>query len=286
MRRALLTAALLFACSETTESLPPTGRDATPTADRSVDAAAADASQIDSGHPDARPGDAQPSDAAALDVTSFDAFTPDATGVDAAIMDADPPDLGFLDAGPPSCSNDADCAPAGWCRETQAGGRACTPWATEGDFCGGFVIPWSRQRCEPRLTCMDRNPLLADAPGTCLIPATVADLTTNPRTYAGHVVGVRTGYVQTGIPSCTRIACSQMNPCCNTCNSTQVLADTSSASAIVRLVSPMGVNYACAGNECDYQDNCDLPIGRYRVFGTFRNASPPTIDVTTIVMLP
>ncbi len=71
------------------------------------------------------------------------------------------------------CRDDADCAPAGFCRPLEGdddgrdAGSVCHPYEEEGQQCGGFVAPWHQRRCEPRMACTDIPEGLADAPGVC-----------------------------------------------------------------------------------------------------------------------
>lgn len=71
------------------------------------------------------------------------------------------------------CDDDAQCAPAGFCRpvgDEQDAASACHPYQDEGERCGGFVRPSFQERCEPDMTCTDIPEGLADAPGTCRQP--------------------------------------------------------------------------------------------------------------------
>jgi len=68
------------------------------------------------------------------------------------------------------CRDDSDCAAGDWCRPTEAGGAQCVPRVGEGARCGGFVLPWTRERCAPDLICTDFP--LPDIPGFCRRPCT------------------------------------------------------------------------------------------------------------------
>lgn len=68
--------------------------------------------------------------------------------------------------GDAACQTDEDCAPDAWCRPDQGGTGECVPFAGPGDTCEGFVLPWTRQRCEPDLVCVPREPT-GDVPGIC-----------------------------------------------------------------------------------------------------------------------
>ena len=194
-----------------------------------------------------------------------------------------------VDAGPVACTIDSQCAPSGWCRELQGGGRACTPFRNEGQSCGGFVAgPWLYERCLTTLTCMGRHPLLADAPGICVMAATARELEAMPQTYNRHVVGVNSAYAVIGVPGCTRIGCPNTDMCCNTCNATEFLSDSQNAMSGIPIVDSTGNAYTCDGHYCtdaannrvSYRDQCDLPPGRYRFIGTF-TAGPPAQFQTT-----
>lgn len=68
-----------------------------------------------------------------------------------------------------TCTSDRDCDKESWCRPTQSQNSSqseCTPFATEGDTCGGFTVPWEYERCGADLTC-DGPANIPDAPGVC-----------------------------------------------------------------------------------------------------------------------
>jgi hypothetical protein len=73
---------------------------------------------------------------------------------------------GYCVNAPESCSADSDCPSGNWCRVTEAGGRACVPFAQAGARCDGFTVPWAYERCSPELVC-DLPEFVADAPGIC-----------------------------------------------------------------------------------------------------------------------
>ncbi|MEC9465210.1 MAG: hypothetical protein VX834_05475 [Myxococcota bacterium] len=115
-----------------------------------------------------------------------------------------------------------------------------------------------------------------------IIPSTpvisLADLIANVETYQHQLVRV-TDTVSLGVPFCTKMFCSEENPCCNNCSSSLEFTheDTS-----VRLA---GLN--CGGNECTYQDNCPYADGAtVSVMGfvrahTFEDFTNIRIDVTS-----
>lgn len=67
------------------------------------------------------------------------------------------------------CASDADCPGGSWCRVTQEGSHSCVPFATEGQHCNGFTLPWAYEVCSPELVC-DLPEFVADAPGVCRSP--------------------------------------------------------------------------------------------------------------------
>ncbi len=76
-----------------------------------------------------------------------------------------------------TCTSNEDCNKGNWCRPTQGdfgsgelGAGACTPYAGEGEYCGGFVPYWMVSACAPGLICTDTPPWIADAPGICRQP--------------------------------------------------------------------------------------------------------------------
>lgn len=67
------------------------------------------------------------------------------------------------------CLSDEDCSEDTWCRSTEAGTLACTPYVGEEESCGGFTLPWMYERCDPAFVC-DTPEYIADAPGICRRP--------------------------------------------------------------------------------------------------------------------
>ncbi len=248
-----------------------------------------DAGATDAGEPDdAGASDAGALDAGALDAGEADAGAPDAGGPDAGDVDAGGlVDAGGSDAGTASCMVDGDCPSGAFCRATMAGGRECHPYSREGERCGGFVPPWAETRCVPGTSCVAGNPLIADAPGTCALPVTVADLLASPSRFDGHVVAVLTGWIVGGPAACTRRACPMTMPCCNTCNSGELLADAMGATMGVSLRDMASVPYACSGDECMPYTTCTQPVDRrYRVIGRFVAAMGGYLEVQSISMIP
>lgn len=225
--------------------------------------------------------DAAPQDAN----VAMDAAAPDADAPDAMVADAgNDMDAMVADAGSIPCTMDTECAPTGWCRETQTGGMECVPWAEEGDSCGGFTPAWAQTRCNPAGgLCHGANPLIADAPGVCSIAATAAELVNDPTTYDGHVVVVLSGYILEANTTCTPGAPCNIG---NACAAEEFLADGMAGPGTIRLLDGAAAPHACVGNECDYLDNCPHTIdARHRVFGTFRDQTPPAIETTIVSQL-
>ncbi len=281
MSRFLLLA-LIVACSSNGGPPPEDGGADTSEPDASLDADT-DAAEDDAGGDDAGPDD----DAGADDAGNDDAGADDAGGDSGdACMPADcppPPDGCMYVGGDPcgecgelvcdgtECTDDSDCF-GGFCRATMDPEvRACHPWAGEGESCGGFTAPWAVERCNPDVhTCMGRSPLIADAPGTCLLEVTVAELAANPGLYTDRVVGVRTSYVTNGLSACTRRACPLEMPCCNDCNSGMFAFDMEDGDDSVQLFDDAGTAYECSGTECDMRETCTvMPDLSYRIIGTF-----------------
>ncbi len=66
---------------------------------------------------------------------------------------------------PQTCSQDSDCA-NGFCGWNASRQRVCKPSATQGQSCGGFVLPEGMMVCAPGLNCVYPEPT-HDVPGTC-----------------------------------------------------------------------------------------------------------------------
>lgn len=236
---------------------------------------------------DAGPADdGGPEQDAGVDAGATDAGADDAGAVDAGAPDGGASDAGTPDAGPNTCMSDSDCAIDEWCRPTMAGGMECVPFQLDGDPCGGFVLPWAANRCGPGLSCVSRNPLLADAPGICAVPLTVAELTSMSMRYDMRTIGVLDGWVLGGAAACTRIACPPSMPCCNSCSSGEFLGDTMSSPSGVNLADMGGTAYMCTGDECMPYTTCTQAVDlRYRVIGQYVSATN-TLRVQSIVPLP
>jgi len=166
------------------------------------------------------------------------------------------------------CTMDSEC-PGGFCRPVMGGGMACHPYAAEGDSCGGFTPAWAQERCDPATnSCLPTSVLIADAPGRCIVPATIAELQASPESYRGRIVGVSTSWVTTGPVACTEIACSPSMPCCNSCSGGMIAKDSDTATESVGLATDVGVDYSCTGDECTL--SCTVMQDRtYRIIGEF-----------------
>jgi Cys-rich repeat protein len=210
----------------------------------------------------------------------------DAGPADAGILvDASRPDTGS-DAGPVSCTTDADCPSGTFCRDRMAGGRECVPFTMEGDPCGGFVPVWAVTRCEPGTGCVPVSPLIADAPGRCATAATVTEIRAMPSRYDGRFVAVLTGWVLGGPAGCTRIACPPAMPCCNMCNSGEILAENMTDTTGIGLRDMAAMPYTCMGDECMPYATCTVaPNAQYRIMGWYR-AAGDYIEVHSILAIP
>lgn len=249
-----------------------------PADDGGADASGGDASF------DAAEDDAGVADDGGAEDASPDSATDDAGEDDACVPpDCAAPPEGCMYVGSDACScgelvcegtectDDSEC-PGGFCRATMMDDvRECHPWAGEGESCGGFTAPWHVERCDPEAhTCMAASPLIADAPGTCLLEVTVAELAANPDAYRDRVVGVRSSFVTNGPSACTRLGCPEEMPCCNTCNAAMFAYDVMDGPSSVQLFDDAGVAYECTGTECVMTETCSvLPNESYRIIGTF-----------------
>ncbi len=168
-----------------------------------------------------------------------------------------------------ACTSDSDCVD-GWCAPTETGSTACKAYVAEGEGCGGFRPAHLNQACTPDMECIAPYDIIADIPGSCSIAETsVAELMANPRTYAGHHVVVRGAFIL-GLGYCTKRGCTEDNPCCNTCGGQILLADLDTdvpANAIE--FTDNGSTLNCAGNECNFLESCDSPLGNVWVSGWF-----------------
>ncbi len=165
------------------------------------------------------------------------------------------------------CTEDEDCAPDGFCRAVDAdvSSRECHGWAQERDRCGGFVLPHHEERCDPVLGCFS-DPRIADAPGSCALPAEVRDLVESEDPFIGHFIAATGGVIEVLNRGCTRRACTEEMPCCNDCNGVQVLSVEGGS---VPLLHPDGTPYTCTGNECEWT-SCDTEPGpNFTVVGDY-----------------
>jgi len=164
------------------------------------------------------------------------------------------------------CAVDADCD-NGFCGWAWGGERICKAWGQEGDACEGWPSLGAVVFCEPHLTCTNPVPYLADLGGICALAASPSELASDPKRYAGHVVGVR-GDALAGLAACTKRYCAPEVQCCNVCNAEQLLFDEGTDAGGIALKEGDEF-YTCNGQDCDYQDNCSKPEGDYIVIGTF-----------------
>lgn len=168
------------------------------------------------------------------------------------------------------CASDEDCN-SGWCAFTEDGSRACKDYVKEGESCGGFRMAHFVDNCEPELICASPYDIVADVPGVCaMAEVSVSELRANPEFYNGRVVVVR-GALKTGYGFCTKMACPDTNPCCNSCGSELLLVDQSADSPDSGIgFHENGQALGCSGNECNFMDNCDVDPGNVWSVGEFR----------------
>jgi len=171
----------------------------------------------------------------------------------------------------PACEFDEDCTNS-WCGYTEDGGRICKGYVAEGEQCGGFRMAHLVEQCPPELICAAPYDIIADIPGTCAYAeVTVAELVADPRQYDGRVVLVR-GALMPGHGYCTKMACPDTNPCCNSCGSQMLLVDSladSPGSGIE--FRDNGEVLGCSGNECNFMDACNDETGNTWTLGTFHH---------------
>ncbi len=106
----------------------------------------------------------------------------------------------------------------------------------------------------------------AQASGAGAIHVTTAQLEASPSKYNGKRIQV-TADVKSPGTMCTKMACSQSNPCCNQC-STRLIVGTN-----INLSDSTLGSYTCSGNECNVASNCkgfsSTDPGKYTFVGTF-----------------
>ena len=269
----LLLLVLAFACSSNNGPADDGGTDARGD-DAAFDAASDAESETDAGADAESDAETDAETDGGSDAATDDACVPPpcpAPPEGCDYVGSDPCVCGELVCDGTECTTDDDC-PGGFCRATMVDDvRACHPWAGEGESCGGFLVPWTLERCDPDVhTCMEASPFIADAPGTCLLEVTVAELADNPDSYRDRVVGVRTSYVTNGVSACTRLGCPEEMPCCNTCNAAMYAYDVMDGPSSVQLFDDAGVAYECTGTECVMTETCTvMPDQSYRIIGVF-----------------
>ena len=65
-----------------------------------------------------------------------------------------------------TCIDNSQCSSDSWCRQTEYGHSECTPYVGDGESCGGYVLPWTYEQCEPGLVCTT-DPFIPDLSGVC-----------------------------------------------------------------------------------------------------------------------
>jgi hypothetical protein len=108
--------------------------------------------------------------------------------------------------------------------------------------------------------------IVAKSP-TGVIAVTAAELEQNPQAYDGRKVEV-TAEPKALAATCTKMACSQANPCCNRCSAGFKIGQS------IALEGAGGEAYGCGGNECTWRSSCkpfgSSDPGEYVLRGTFR----------------
>ena len=169
------------------------------------------------------------------------------------------------------CATNDDCSD-GFCGcvDASCSSRTCKPWQAEGESCGGYTLPHLYTQCDPALSCASPN-WIADLPGICAVSTSLEALYATPELFAGRTVAVA-GHVLTGYAMCTKMYCSEANPCCNSCSAQQRLYAAESfpnkEQGLV-LLDDEGRSYGCSGDSCDYGSNCTTEDGEVLVIGTF-----------------
>jgi hypothetical protein len=204
------------------------------------------------------------------------------------------------------CVRDGECALGLSCREGTCTGEVCTSsdecvngfcgcadgsctssickdFAKEGESCGGFRMAHLVSHCSPDFACVAPYDLIADIPGHCGAMTTVAEVLADPRAFEGRFIAVK-GVIDPGAPYCTKIACSQENPCCNGCSANLRLFDAVSEIGSSGLyLDEDGAALGCSGgNECTWESTCTLERGNYWVAGWFRledGGVTPRLDI-------
>lgn len=169
------------------------------------------------------------------------------------------------------CETTDDCA-EGFCKcdDMSCTTRSCAAYSAEGEGCGGFVPANMVRMCEPELQCV--APMwIADIPGRCGVQVTVQQLLDDPKAWDGRFVAID-GFVANSLAYCTKMACSEANPCCNTCGAEQRVYDAEleypAYNQGIGLLED-GDRWSCNGNECTWSDNCTAEAGRWLLAGWF-----------------
>lgn len=165
------------------------------------------------------------------------------------------------------CTTDDTCGEGDYCGHN---GVVCITWPCDVSFniCkrGESEGAWcDRDRmCGGGLVCRD------EACQAAAEDVTVADLLADVEGYDGHTVTLE-GTITTLLAYCTKMACWEANPCCNSCGAGQMLFDDAGVTDSTFGVSlaTEGQLWGCSGDECSYQDTCTVEAGRYRITGRF-----------------
>jgi hypothetical protein len=103
-----------------------------------------------------------------------------------------------------TCDDTSHCNSDSWCRPTEEGHSESAPYDEEGDTCGGYVLPWYYEQCDPSLQCVT-SPIIPDLPGEC------ATCNYNGTPYAAGdswTADCNTcSCTESGLVACTKVAC-------------------------------------------------------------------------------
>jgi len=123
--------------------------------------------------------------------------------------------------------------------------------------------------CPDKFSCADQGGsfscvFVAECSKTGLV--TIDDLVKSPVKYSGAYLKIGWN-IAADSPICTKIACGNDNPCCNTCYSKLFL----NISNFKIYLLGNGMNIGCQGNECDFTQKCApaLSENMYLLWGKF-----------------
>lgn len=181
-----------------------------------------------------------------------------------------------------TCTTDADCA-NGFCgcADGSCATRICKDYAAEGESCGGFRMANLVRHCSAELSCVAPYTIIADIPGHCGELTTVAEVLADPTGFDGRFIAIQ-GVFDPNAAACTKIGCSDANPCCNQCIAQMRVYDHEGEFGTEGIyLSGEGVALGCGGNQCTWRDHCAVEPGNYWVAGWFRldDGGSPRLDI-------